>query len=119
MNILPQNAPRQLEHVHSVEEGSTDTAEDERRHDEDERCFDNTDVGPLLSHVSLYHMKLLSRTYLYDFVCDVTRFTDLVTSQGGGGVRSGPGAARTILLFHTINSRPSEQPRMVGSTFGV
>jgi len=119
MNILPQNAPRQLEHVHSVEEGSTDTAEDERRHDEDERCFDNTDVGPLLSHVSLYHMKLLSRTYLYDFVCDVTRFTDLVTSQGGGGVRSGPGAARTILLFHTISSRPSEQPRMVGSTFGV
>jgi len=40
MNVLPQNAPRQLEHVHSVEEGSTDTAEDERRHGdaaEDER----------------------------------------------------------------------------------
>ena len=81
MNILPQNAPRQLEHVHSVEEGSTDTAEDERLHDEDERRFDNTDVGPLLSHVSLYHTKLLSRTYLYDFVCDVTRFTHLVTSH--------------------------------------
>ena len=36
---------------------------------------------------------------------------------GGGkegvGVRSGPGAARTILLFHTISDRPSKQPRMV------
>jgi hypothetical protein len=28
-------------------------------------------------------------------------------------VRSGPGAARTILLFHIISARPSEQPRMV------
>ena len=26
---------------------------------------------------------------------------------------SGPGAARTILLFHTINARPPKQPRMV------
>ena len=34
-------------------------------------------------------------------------------------MRSGPGAARTILLFHTISARPSEQPRMVGSTLGV
>ena len=39
--------------------------------------------------------------------------------EEGGGVRSGPGAARTILLFHTINARPSKQPRMVGSTLGV
>jgi hypothetical protein len=37
----------------------------------------------------------------------------------GGGVRSGPGAARTILLFHTISDRPSKQTRMVGSTLGV
>ena len=43
----------------------------------------------------------------------------------GGGRRgwcealSGPGAARTILLFHTISARPSKQPRMVGSTPGV
>jgi len=29
-----------------------------------------------------------------------------------------PGAARTILLFHTISFRPSKQPRMVGSTLG-
>ena len=29
------------------------------------------------------------------------------------GVRSGPGAARTILLFHIISARPSKQPRMV------
>jgi len=36
-----------------------------------------------------------------------------------GGVRSGPGAARTILLFHTISARPSKQPLMVGSTLGV
>jgi hypothetical protein len=34
-------------------------------------------------------------------------------------VRSGPGAARTILLSHTISARPSKQPRMVGSTLGV
>jgi hypothetical protein len=27
----------------------------------------------------------------------------------GGGVRSGPGVARTILLFHTISARPSKQ----------
>jgi hypothetical protein len=33
-------------------------------------------------------------------------------------VRSGPGAARTILLFHTISASPFRQPRMVGSTFG-
>jgi hypothetical protein len=30
-----------------------------------------------------------------------------------GGVRSGPGAARTILLVHTISARPPKQPRMV------
>ncbi len=29
---------------------------------------------------------------------------------GRGGVRSGPGAARTILLFHIISARPSKQP---------
>jgi hypothetical protein len=34
-------------------------------------------------------------------------------------VRIGPGAARTILLFHTISARPSKQPRMVGSTLAV
>ena len=39
--------------------------------------------------------------------------------EEGGGVRSGPGEARTILLFHTISARPSKQPRMVGSTLGV
>jgi hypothetical protein len=44
--------------------------------------------------------------------------------EEGGGVRSGPGAARTILLFYTISARPisarpSKQPRMVGSTLGV
>ena len=30
-----------------------------------------------------------------------------------GGVRSGPGAARTILLFHIISARPCKQPRVV------
>jgi hypothetical protein len=41
--------------------------------------------------------------------------------EEGAGVRSGPGAVRTILLFHTISvsARPSKQPRMVGSTLGV
>jgi hypothetical protein len=33
--------------------------------------------------------------------------------EEGGGVRSGPGAARTILLFHTISVRPPKQLRMV------
>jgi hypothetical protein len=33
--------------------------------------------------------------------------------EEGGGVRSGPGAARTIQLFHIISARPSEQPLMV------
>jgi hypothetical protein len=33
--------------------------------------------------------------------------------EEGGGVRSGPGAARTILLFHIISARPSKQPLMV------
>ncbi len=35
--------------------------------------------------------------------------------EEGGGVRSGPGAARTILLFHIISAEPSKrpQPRMV------
>ncbi len=33
--------------------------------------------------------------------------------EEGDGVRSGPGAARTILLFHIISSRPSKQPLMV------
>jgi hypothetical protein len=41
----------------------------------------------------------------------------LYTHIGGeeevGGVRSGPGAARTILLFHIISVRPSKQPLMV------
>jgi hypothetical protein len=34
-------------------------------------------------------------------------------------VRSKPRPARTILLFHIISTRPSKQPRMVGSTLGV
>ena len=47
--------------------------------------FDNADIGPSLSQVSLYHMKLLSRTCLYVVTrvtsTRVTRFTHLVTSQ--------------------------------------
>ena len=39
--------------------------------------------------------------------------------EEGGGVRSGPGEARTILLLHIISARPSKQPHMVGSTLGV
>jgi hypothetical protein len=62
--------------------------------------FDNADIGPSLSHVSLYHMKLLSRTYLYDFVCDV--FTHLVTSQVDPALRkterqTGHGEKKTAL----------------------
>jgi len=36
-----------------------------------------------------------------------------VGEEEGGGVRSGPGEARTILLLHIISVRPSEQPLMV------
>jgi hypothetical protein len=34
-------------------------------------------------------------------------------------VRSGPGAARTILFFHIISARPSKQPLMVGTFLKV
>ena len=30
-----------------------------------------------------------------------------------GGMRSRPGAARTILLFHAISVRPSKQPQVM------
>ena len=33
--------------------------------------------------------------------------------EGGGGVRSGPGEARSILLLHIMGARPSKQPLMV------
>ena len=33
--------------------------------------------------------------------------------EEGGGVRSGQGATRTILLFHIISAWPSKQPLMV------
>ena len=33
--------------------------------------------------------------------------------EEGGGVRSGPGEARTILLLHIISASPSKQPLMV------
>jgi hypothetical protein len=33
--------------------------------------------------------------------------------EEGGGVRSGPGEARTILLLHIISARPSKQTLMV------
>jgi hypothetical protein len=42
-----------------------------------------------------------------------TAHTHFWGEEEGGGVRSGPGSARTILLFHIINSRPSKQPLMV------
>ncbi len=34
-------------------------------------------------------------------------------------MRSGPGAARTILLFHTISARPSKQPLMLNTFLKV
>ena len=39
-----------------------------------------------VSHVSQYRTKTLSRTYLYDLVCDVTRFTHFVTSHSADNV---------------------------------
>ncbi len=37
----------------------------------------------------------------------------LVRPSRTSGVRSGPGVARTILLFHIISARPSKQPLRV------
>ncbi len=34
-------------------------------------------------------------------------------------MRSGPGEARTILLFHIISARPPKQPRMVRTLLKV
>ena len=42
---------------------------------------------------------------------DITECAE--THISGGGVRSGPGEARTILLFHIISARPSKQPLRV------
>ena len=39
--------------------------------------------------------------------------SDAPPQEEGGGVRSGPGEARTILLLHIISARPSKQPLMV------
>ena len=39
--------------------------------------------------------------------------------EEGGGVRSGPGEARTILLFYTISARTSKHPRMVRTFLNV
>jgi hypothetical protein len=36
-----------------------------------------------------------------------------------GGVRSGPGEARTILLLHIISARPSKQPLLVRALIKV
>jgi len=36
-----------------------------------------------------------------------------IDPKEGGGVRSGPGEARTILLLHIISVRHSQQPLMV------
>jgi hypothetical protein len=33
--------------------------------------------------------------------------------EEGGSVRGGPGAARTVLLFHIIGARPSKHPLIV------
>ncbi len=47
----------------------------------------------------------------------LNRRNSIITiAEGGDGVRSGPGAARTILLFHIICAWPCKQPRVV-STF--
>ena len=39
--------------------------------------------------------------------------------ETGGGVRSGPGEARIILIFHIISVRPSQQPLMVRTVLKV
>jgi hypothetical protein len=42
-----------------------------------------------------------------------TNFSRRSLAQLSSGVRNGPGAARPILLFHIIRSRPSNMPLMV------
>ena len=39
--------------------------------------------------------------------------------EEGGGVRSGQGEARTILLLHILSARPSKQPLIVRTLFKV
>jgi hypothetical protein len=46
-------------------------------------------------------------------LCDSLRKGVFGGEEEGGGVRSGPGAARTILLSHIISARPPKQPLMV------
>jgi hypothetical protein len=65
------------------------------------------------------------RTFLKVYIELGSSFVSARTSYGGvgpvrglrgeegGGVRSGPGEARTILLLHIISVRPSKQPLMV------
>jgi len=47
------------------------------------------------------------------FMAEQDRIGVLGMEEEGGGVRSGPGAARTILRFYIISARPSKQPLMV------
>jgi len=68
------------------------------------------------------HIEQLEQLCVARPVFRLTSWTGEGSSGGrkkGGGVRSGPGAVRTILLFHAISARPSEQPCMVASTLGV
>jgi len=45
--------------------------------------------------------------------------SSLSVLQEGGGVRSVPGEARTILLLYIISARPSKQPLMVRTFLNV
>jgi hypothetical protein len=45
--------------------------------------------------------------------CSESQANRFFKSNQKSGKRSGPGAARTILLFHIISARPPKQSRMV------
>ena len=82
--------------------------------------------GHIHQHIHAYSYTLIHtyRSYTHSALlayhaCMCTSPYTATVHVRGVGVRSGPGAAWTILLFHIISASPSKQPRMVGSTLGV
>jgi hypothetical protein len=73
-------------------------------------------ISARLSKQPLMDVRTFLRVYMElgsYFVSERTNKRYHHRREDGGGVRSGPGAVRTILLFYIISDRPSKQPLMV------